>query len=337
MTGKIWMDSGAFSAFTLGEQQDLPTYCAWLRRHTKYINHYAVLDVIGSAEGTYENQVKMEETGDDITPVPCFHYGEDPKHLRRYIDQGYPYLALGGMVPISTKDLYPWLDDLWENYLTNENGEPIIRVHGFGLTTFELMDRYPWFSVDSSSWLKSAHFGLILFYHGDKMYRVNVSEKSGKTGVAGQHYLTETRANKRALDAMVEAQGHNMAQLMKHYQLRDAFNCSTYITYGKRWKATPFVNRERGLFMLQMGSGKAYAYKDAAEGWPWNGLEIYFAGEVTLEVERRLYEINANRMFSYHYVGKRATKQWTAVKGVIDGQPFPPTTNCEDKDEAEPE
>lgn len=327
MPGKIWMDSGAFSAYTLGKEVDLRAYCTWLKRHAKYLDHYAVLDVIGSAEGTAAAQDKMEALGVDA--VPCFHYGEDPKWLRRYIDDGHPYIALGGMVPISAKDLLPWLDDLWENYLTNEDGFPVVRVHGFGLTTFDLMDRYPWYSVDSSSWLKSAHFGLILFYHGNKMHRVNISGKSGKTGVLGQHYMTETTANKAVLRGMVEELGYSIEALMDHYQLRDEFNCRTYIEYSKRWQARPFVNSTRGLFHLELGSGKVYAYKDPAAGWPWQELEVYFAGEVTLEVEGRLHRINANRMFSYHYVGQKPSKNWKAVLGVLDGKPFPDTTNCE--------
>ena len=43
-------------------------------------------------------------------------------------------------------------------------------------------------------------------------------------------------------------------------------------------------------------------------------------------------------MFSYHYLKKRESNNYKAIKGCIDGLPFPPTSNCEDKDNAaEPE
>ena len=323
MPRKIWMDSGAFSAFTLGEKQDLGAYCTWLKRHERHIDHYAVLDVIGDARGTWDNQVEMEKRG--TKPVPCFHYGEDPKWLVRYLDR-YPYIALGGMVPISTKDLYPWLDEMFSQYLTDSSGAPRVRIHGFGLTTFELMDRYPWYSVDSSSWLKAAHFGLVLMYHEGKMLRINISRKSGRTGDKGQHFFTETPANQAALRKNIEAHGFTVDGLADHYQLRDEFSCVMYMDYAKRWRLRPFRLAQLSLGGL-LGTPENDARRPIA---PWDTLEVYFAGEVTLEVEGRLYRRGASRMFSYHYLKDRASNNWKAVTGCIDGQPFPPTSNCEE-------
>lgn len=338
---KIWMDSGAFSAFTKGEEQSLPDYCAFLKRNDRYLTHYAVLDDIRDPQKTWDNQMRMEQEF-GTHPVPCFHYGEDPKFLVKYLEN-YDYLALGGMVPISTPQLVLWLDNLWENYLTDSSGLPIIKVHGFGLTTFELMARYPWFSVDSSSWLQSAHYGLIIGMDSQgKLFRINISRKSGKTGELGQHYFTETASNRAALDKLFALHGFDADGLADHYQLRDEFNAITYAAYANRWKLFPFTP---SYFDMLSAVTKQAPDRAASFKVDWEHLEIYLAGEVTLEVEGRLHSRGANRMFSYHYLKDRTSKSkkgpgsgesnnFRAVKGCIDGLPFPETKNCQEKQDA---
>ncbi len=315
MKRKIWMDSGAFSSFTLGEKQDLGAYCSFLKRWGKYIDHAAVLDVIGSAEGTWENQLKMEERG--VRPVPCFHYGEDPKWLVKYIER-YDYVALGGMVPISTKDLIPWLDNIWENYLTDSEGMPVIKVHGFGLTTFNLMERYPWYSVDSSSWLQSGGFGIILVMDEEgELFRISVSDRSPNMATKGAHYLSETPANKAALERMVKRYGFTMAELMAHHEPRRILCAVVYKEWADRWRLKPFISATWDLATFP--SAKPRRKVDL-----WSGLEIYFAGDVTLGCESRLYKHDLCRMFTYHLLKKKPGRNWMACCSVIDGAPFPP-------------
>ena len=55
-------------------------------------------------------------------------------------------LLLVVMVPVSTKDLLPWLDRIFSTYICDDKGFPKVKTHGFGLTT-SLMIRYPWYSV----------------------------------------------------------------------------------------------------------------------------------------------------------------------------------------------
>lgn len=320
MTGRrVWMDSGAFSAFTLGEQIPLSEYGRWIATHARYIEHYAVLDKIGSAESTWANQLALEAMG--IHPVPCYHYGEDPKWLKRYIDAGYQYIAIGGMVPISRVQLRHWLDELWDTHLTNADGAPVVRVHGFGLTTFELMERYPWFSVDSSSWLLKGAMGGVVMWDGERFVSVNVSEESGKTGVKGQHYMSETPANRARIEEMCRARGWDVNELATNHKQRRVAGAQGFLHYAQQ-KAAKSVPRLPGIFVQP----RIHAARPPAPGWPFTSLEMYLAGEVEMVVEKALYDMGANRMFSYHYVGnKRSTKQWRARMAVRDGQPFPDT------------
>lgn len=65
------------------------------------------------------------------------------------------------MVPIPTTKLIPWLDNLFKNYLCNKDGTARVKLHGFGLTTMKLLLRYPWYSVDSTSWMMTSNMGSI--------------------------------------------------------------------------------------------------------------------------------------------------------------------------------
>ena len=180
----FFLDSGAFSAFTKGVKIDIIEYCNFIKEHSDIITHYAVLDVIGSAEDTLKNQKIMESQG--LSPVPCFHYGDDYSYLTYYINN-YDYIALGGMVPIHTNDLIPWLDTVFAKFICNDDGTAKIRVHGFGLTTVNIMIRYPWYSVDSTTWRLASAFGEIFVpylenneYNYTKFRRIAVSEKNKK-------------------------------------------------------------------------------------------------------------------------------------------------------------
>lgn len=51
---KIFADSGAFSARSLGAEIKLDDYCAWLDKWREQISVYASLDVIGNPEATWD-------------------------------------------------------------------------------------------------------------------------------------------------------------------------------------------------------------------------------------------------------------------------------------------
>lgn len=221
---KVFIDSGAFSAYTLGVDIDLPTYCDYIKRNRDIIRiedgslMASVLDGIGDPLKTYRNQLHMEALG--VRPLPCFHAGEDERYLEWYV-QNYEYITLGGMVGSSTKQLCIWLDRIWDRYLTDGSGNPRIKVHGFGITAIPIMERYPWYSCDSSSWIQTAAFGgVITPKHGP----INVSEKSPSRHDAGQHATTLTQIEQDYLFQMLEKQGFTYERLSKVYESRAAYN-----------------------------------------------------------------------------------------------------------------
>jgi len=225
---KVFLDSGAFSAHTLGVSIDLPTYCDYIKRNQDILRvedgavMASVLDGIGDPLQTYRNQLAMEELG--AKPLPCFHFGEDERYLEYYV-QNYEYITLGGMVGRSTDALIKWLDKLWDEYLTDAAGYPRLKVHAFGITSFPIMERYPWYSVDSSSWIQSAAFGSIVT---PRYGAVSISDKSPARHVQGQHASTLTPMEQDALFKYLEEQGFTYERLSTVYESRAAYNLWAY-------------------------------------------------------------------------------------------------------------
>lgn len=225
---KVFLDSGAFSAFTKGVDVDIEAYCRYVQENRDIIETVegavcaSVLDGIGDPLKTWQNQQHMEKLG--VRPLPCFHYGEDERYLEWYISN-YEYITLGGMVPISTPQLKLWLDRIWERYLTDGSGRPRLRVHGFGLTTLSLMERYPWYSVDSSSWVQIAANGNILI---PEFGALAVSVNSPAAKQEGRHLDTVPELQRLAIVRKIEEAGFGMDRLQTEYISRWVYNCYSF-------------------------------------------------------------------------------------------------------------
>ncbi len=221
---KIFLDSGAFSSFTLGVKIDLPGYVRYIQENDDIIARddgvvlASVLDGIGDPQETLDNQKEMERLG--FSPLPCFHAGEDESFLEYYV-KNYEYITLGGMVRSSPQQLMIWLDRMWEKYLTDGSGRPRLKVHGFGITSVPLMKRYPWWSCDSSTWIQNAAFGSVVTpQHGP----IAVSTKSPNRHNKGQHIDSMNDYERAQLMQLFESQWFEYERLSTIYESRAAYN-----------------------------------------------------------------------------------------------------------------
>lgn len=225
---QVFIDSGAFSAHTLGIRIDVGDYCEYIKRNMDIIRKddgvvmASVLDGIGDPLQTYRNQLEMEIRG--ARPLPCFHAGEDERYLDWYVEN-YEYITLGGMVGSSSKALTTWLDRVWDKHLVDGSGRPRLKVHGFGITAIPLMERYPWHSCDSSSWIQSAAFGSVVTPEWGPL---SVSEKSPSRHIQGQHANTLTQIEQDHVLMTLEKQGFTYERLSTVYESRAAYNLWAY-------------------------------------------------------------------------------------------------------------
>lgn len=227
----IFLDSGAFSAFTKNLEIPLEEYAGFIKTNADMLHVSSNLDFIGKGEEaaakSYANLKALEKLGAKVMPV---HHARDPdRWLQRYLAEGYDYIFLGGMVPETRPWLKEWLDHVWSAFLVNKDGSPKVKVHGFGLTTNTLMFRYPWFSVDSTGWVMTGRYGLIYIDLPQpdgslEMFKLNLSTESGSRFDLDRHYDTLPKPLQKRIRDRVEEFGYKIDDLRQMYGWRDRWN-----------------------------------------------------------------------------------------------------------------
>jgi len=162
----LFLDSGAFSAFRQNITIQVVDYIRFLKGLENYPEVVAALDDIGSFKKTKNNFQKMVKAG--VESIPCFHIGEPFELLEEYME--FPYVALGGIAFRPKQERAIWLDKVFNMY---PNGQ----FHGFGIQDIDIILRYPWKSVDSSSAHMQARFGGIATPWGWLKINPNVNPK----------------------------------------------------------------------------------------------------------------------------------------------------------------
>ena len=249
---RVFLDSGAFTAWSKGAEIDLDEYIDFCHEHTDILEMISVLDVIDfdnpqrAAKESFLNLLRMEQRGlKDV--LPTFHMGE-PEEVIQHYAENYKYISLGGMVGVSAKQLMVWLDRIWSCYLTDSTGHPKLKVHGFGITSLPAMTRYPWTSVDSSTWVQWAANGMILMpdkYSG----QINVSSRSSFRKSLDQHITTFRPSEQRLLEEEIVRHGGDLERIATFYYSRWAWN---YWAFPKYLELNPskgyFIPEWTGIF-----------------------------------------------------------------------------------------
>lgn len=175
----LLLDSGGFVARTKGIVISVEDYA-------KYINTFGVKKAFNldtnDLEETLANQKYLDENCPNCYIIPIYHlsdYLKDRGLLKQFIDDGYPYIGIGGVAgegsPVK-------LQKQFYDYIFNITRDKI-KLHGLGITSEPILERYPWYSVDSTSWLSFARYG----------NSKSNSRKMAMVKAKGKHYLQNTQ------------------------------------------------------------------------------------------------------------------------------------------------
>ena len=246
---KLFLDSGAWSAYTQKKTIDIDAYIQFIKKYEHLIEVYANLDVINDGKGSYLNYRYMKDQG--LNPLPVYHAETDERYLRYYLKHS-DYIAIGAIAKMTTKYRIANLDSIFEKYLL---GSPI-KVHGFGVTSLQIMFRYPWHSLDSTSWVAFSKFGSILIPTTLKMKHryncpprvISLSIRSPSNKKFGQNINTTTPILKKTITRYIKSQGFELGEskiiseegqkikeevispgVSNNHKLRDQFNFLFYV------------------------------------------------------------------------------------------------------------
>lgn len=235
---------GDWSYYNLTKGSEFRSYC---HDYAKFILHmrerdpemmFANIDAIGNPDLTWDIQMFFEkEYG--IQPVPIVHCNTPMGYVDRYLEAGrYDLMGVGGSAQNLSKAYYlSWADKFFLHICPESNKRmPVIRTHGFAMTSWSLLCRYPWWSVDSATWVKMSAYGMLYvpryrkgkFSYDTPPMMFNFSSRSPAQKKAQQHYLNFPATTKKEVDLWFEHCGLPMGSvdekgepveigLMSHY------------------------------------------------------------------------------------------------------------------------
>jgi hypothetical protein len=227
--GKLFIDSGAFSAWTKGAELDVDNYISFLNQNHENITIYAQVDVIPGQRGraptasevrdasakSWENYQYMRELL--IEPdklIYAFHAGEPEEYLIQALKCKIPYIALGGLVGRNTDTKYDFLESCFK--LINEYN-PEVKVHIFGITTFNILEKFNVTSADSTTHIQAGCNGNIICNYGT----VCLSDR--KSFTPGE-YLLMTPQYADKIEKEVNRFGFTVEELKTSHDKRILFN-----------------------------------------------------------------------------------------------------------------
>ena len=243
---KMFIDSGAFSMYHSKAVIDIDEYIEYIN-HTPTPTIWAELDSIPypklnsattkiSAQESWDRYIYMmdrvkDEYRDKV--IPIYHFGEPYEALERMLNTEVhgrlaPYIGIGGRHGVNRAAHDKYYGHLFKIVKASKN--PNVKIHAFGMTVLELLEKYPFYSADSTTWLMIGANGNI------------------QTKTAGTISVSEVRKNQKdsawhlpthlfdKLNEEIESKGFTLEELSTNYRSRHKFNALYYKDWADNYK-----------------------------------------------------------------------------------------------------
>lgn len=256
---KLFVDSGAFSAHTKGRELDVDEYIEYLNARQGCFEVIAQVDkipgefgkkktreqLIEAPEQSWQNYLYMRERVIDYNNLtPIFHQGEDFKHLHRMLETTFngehiPYIGISPANDVSTREKAKWFETVFR--IIRDSSNPNVKTHAFGMTSLDLLEKYPFYSADSTSWLMTSANGSIMTSWG-LMLMSDVQVTNPKHF---NHMSPETQA---MVAAEVAKWGYDIEEAKTNYKIRGLINAAYLKNWADNYKFKGTSRYQRRLF-----------------------------------------------------------------------------------------
>lgn len=241
--GHLFIDSGAFSAHTRGAEVDVDEYIEYLNSIDEHLHIFAQVDkipgefrkpktreqLLEAPELSWKNYLYMrEKVKSPKKLLPIFHQGEDFKWLKNMLEwtdengEHIPYIGISPANDQPVKEKEKFIDKCFQ--IIKNSSNPNVCTHAFGMTSLNILERYPFTSADSTSWIMNAAMGSIMTKFG------SVTISSGRLN-APDHIRKMPKAAQEEIQKYVESHGFDIKELEEDYKQRIIFN----IMYLREW------------------------------------------------------------------------------------------------------
>lgn len=251
-----FVDSGAYSAHTKGAEVDVDEYIAWLNENDDTVQICAQLDKIPGEFGkpktreqlleapelSWENYLYMvERLKSPEKLLPIFHQGEDFKHLHRMLNHTpkIPYIGISPANDLSTKLKERWIRKCFNIIKNSPN--PEVKTHAFGMTSLWVLERYPFTSADSTSWIMTGANGSIMSKYGVLLVSANAKKNP-------KHVSNLPKPVYEELKEYVASKGFSLDAMMDDYKERIMFNIEYLKEWAENYEYKPVKEGQTGLF-----------------------------------------------------------------------------------------
>lgn len=189
---KLFIDSGAFTAHTLNKVLDVDEYIIYINSIDDFIHCFAQVDhipgkfrqpktqqqLLEAPKLSWDNYLYMKDrVVSKHKLLPIFHQGEDWKWLRNMLeytdeDGHIQYIGISPANDVVTSQKEAFISRCFSIIASSSN--PNVKTHAFGMTSLPILETYPFYSADSTSWLMTGAMGNIMTPWGI----VDVSDKN---------------------------------------------------------------------------------------------------------------------------------------------------------------
>jgi len=258
--GKLFVDSGAFSAHTRGVEVDVDAYIKYLNSIDHELHIYAQVDKIPGVYRETKTPQQLAEAPDVSwqnylymrcrvqSPkklLPIFHQGEDFRwldNMLEWVDENGEHIPYIGISPANdqpVKEKEKFIDKCFKIIAKSSN--PKVQTHAFGMTSLHVLERYPFTSADSTSWIINGANGGIMTKYG------TVTLSSNRLN-SPDHMRKMPKDAQQEIQNYVESHGYTMERLEDDYKYRIVFNIQYLLEWAKNYKYVPSDVRRRPLF-----------------------------------------------------------------------------------------
>lgn len=253
---KTFVDSGAFSAHTKGAEIDADEYIAYVNEMDEHISIFAQLDKIPGHFGkpktkeqlleaplmsdqNYLYMVERVKSPDKLLPI--YHQGEDFKHLKVMLEERpkIKYLGISPANDVTTSSKAKWIDECFK--VIKASSRPDIKTHAFGMTSLKVLERFPFYSADSTTWIMTAANGNIITDYGTLV----ISDKMKREP---KHILNMPKTWQKKFVEEVESKGFDLQLLSEDYKQRILWNVRFLANWAENYEYKPLKVKQNKLF-----------------------------------------------------------------------------------------
>lgn len=312
-TARIMCDSGAFTHFqqmkkkglTLTDQDIIEytdTYLEFLNEWGDGLDCFVGVDSVPDPENvdptygdkTWENYLYMwERLKPEIRHklIPVFHYGEEWKHLVRFLEHVHPdgskldYIGLAISLEGTRKVRINWGQEAMK--IIADSSNPNVKTHAFGVGVKSVLEHIDVYSTDATSYLKRAAYGMISI--DDKTIYVSDIQKEL---LRGNHYSEKSAAYQKSVEDIIHERGFTLNPYELNYDFMDA-DTVKFTLDGEEYHV--HKDNETNILLIhgdEIDTLKLSAAEDAPEGadkfygtWEAKRKSLVFDGLGTVQFD----------------------------------------------------